>query len=99
LELQDIQRAVKAYLPELIRSLIRRLYLTSEQMEQERVDEQDQSTGHYYSLLFNTIHYFYFCLFLLLVFITIYNLFLLLLLITMATIFTTIINIFIESFD
>jgi len=42
---QDIQMAMRAYLPELIRNLIRRLYLTSEQMEQERIDEEEESTG------------------------------------------------------
>lgn len=44
-EQADTKRAVMPYLPTLIEALISRLYLTEEQMENERIDEEEENSG------------------------------------------------------
>jgi len=45
LEQPDTKRAMLLYLKTLVEHLICRLYLTSEQMEQDRIDEEEESSG------------------------------------------------------
>jgi transportin-1 len=45
LETADTKRAIMSYLHTLVEHLIKRLYLTPEQMEQERVDEEEENSG------------------------------------------------------
>jgi hypothetical protein len=39
------EKVMSKFLGSLVESLITRLYLTTEQMEQERIDEEEESTG------------------------------------------------------